>query len=83
MSRSHAAIASQAPATGSHAGARLRGRIGEWLFRRRGPEPSPIVLTHKRIYVLPTRPGLFFGLALAAMLIGAINYQLSLGFALT
>lgn len=83
MSQAHTGAVSQTPATGSHAGARLRGRIGAWLFRRRGPEPAPIVLTHKRIYVLPTRPGLFFGLALAAMLIGAINYQLSLGFALT
>lgn len=83
MSQVQAGFRVPSPATGSNAGARLRGRIGDWLFRRRGPEAAPIVLTQKRIYVLPTRPGLFFALALCAMLVGAINYQLSLGFALT
>lgn len=58
-------------------------RFKAWLFRDHGPEPTPIVLTQKRVFVLPTRPGLVFGAALAAMLVGAINYQLSLGFALT
>lgn len=61
----------------------IAGRFNAWLFRDRGPEPVPIVLTQRRIFVLPTRPGLAFGAALAAMLLGAINYQLSLGFALT
>lgn len=58
-------------------------RFQAWLFRDRGAEPVPIVLTQRRIFVLPTRPGLVFGAALLAMLVGAINYQLSLGFALT
>lgn len=61
----------------------LARRFHAWLFRDRGPEPTPIVLTQRRIFVLPTRAGLAFAAALAAMLIGAINYQLSLGFALT
>lgn len=61
----------------------IAGRFNAWLFRDRGPEPTPIVLTQRRVFVLPTRPGLVFGAVLAAMLIGAINYQLSLGFALT
>jgi len=59
------------------------GRFNAWLFRDRGPEPTPIVLTQRRVFVLPTRAGLVFATVLAAMLIGAINYQLSLGFALT
>lgn len=53
-----------------------------WLFRLYGPEPSPIVLTQRRVYVLPTRPGLAYAAALGLMLIGAINYNLSLGYAL-
>lgn len=61
----------------------IRSRIQTWLFRSRGAEATPIVLTQRRIFVLPTRPGLAFGAALAAMLVGAINYQLALGFALT
>lgn len=68
---------------GATAGSRIRRRLHLWLSRKRGVEASPIVLTQRRIFVLPTRAGLAFGAALAAMLIGAINYQLALGFALT
>ena len=53
-----------------------------WLFRLYGPEPAPIVLTQRRIFVLPTRAGLAFAASLGFMLIGAINYNLSLGYAL-
>lgn len=40
-------------------------------------------LTQHRIYVLPTRAGLAFAAALLAMLLGSINYGLSLGFMVT
>lgn len=53
-----------------------------WLFRLYGPEPAPIVLTQRRVYVLPTGAGLAYAGALVLMLIGAINYNLSLGYAL-
>lgn len=53
-----------------------------WLFRLYGPEPAPIVLTQRRVYVLPTRAGLAYGLSLLFMLVGTINYNLSLGYAL-
>lgn len=53
-----------------------------WLFRLYGPEPAPIVLTQRRVFVLPTRAGLTYAAALGLMLIGAINYNLSLGYAL-
>lgn len=53
-----------------------------WLFRLYGPEVAPIILTQRRVYVLPTRAGLAFATALGLMLIGAINYNLSLGYAL-
>jgi uncharacterized protein (DUF58 family) len=54
-----------------------------WLFRLHGPEPAPIVLGQRRVFVLPTRPGLLYGASLLVMLLGSINYALSLGFALT
>lgn len=54
-----------------------------WLFRLRGPEPAPIVLTQRRVFVLPTRAGLVYALCLFVMLLGSINYNLSLGYALT
>lgn len=53
-----------------------------WLFRPHGTEPAPIILTQRRVYVLPTRPGLAYATALGLMLISAVNYNLSLGYAL-
>jgi len=41
------------------------------------------VLGHRRVYIVPSRLGLFFGATLAILLVGSINYALSLGFALT
>lgn len=53
---------------------RLRLRF-EQLARPRRPEPLPTVLDRHRIYVLPTRFGLFCGALLATMLLGALNYN--------
>jgi uncharacterized protein (DUF58 family) len=53
-----------------------------WLFRFGRDETFPIVLTQRRIFILPTRAGLLFATALTVMLLGAINYTLSLGHAL-
>lgn len=53
------------------------------FFGPRQPEPGTIFLLQKRVYILPTRAGLAYAFALAAMLIGSINYNLSLGYILT
>src|SRR5687768_11222176 len=45
------------------------------LTRRRQPEALPIRLHMRRIYVLPTGFGLFFGVAMSAMLLGALNFN--------
>jgi uncharacterized protein (DUF58 family) len=50
---------------------------------RAAPERGPVFLSQRRVYILPTRHGVFFAAALLLMLIGSINYQLSLGFILT
>jgi uncharacterized protein (DUF58 family) len=47
------------------------------------PERGTIVLVHRRVYIVPARLGLLFGLTLAILLIGSINYAIALGFALT
>lgn len=60
----------------------LRRHIDRWLFRVGPPEPAPIVLGQRRIFVLPTTAGVVFAVALLVMLIAAINYNLSLGYAL-
>jgi uncharacterized protein (DUF58 family) len=60
----------------------LRQRFNNWLFRPK-IEQGTIVLTQRRIFILPTRQGLALALLLLLMLLGDINYNLSLGYALT
>ena len=57
-------------------------RFIRWALRVRAPEPAPIVMTQRRVYVLPTRAGLAFVVALTVILLGAMNYNLSLGYGL-
>lgn len=45
------------------------------LTRHKRVEALPIELTRRRIYVLPTGYGVFFGLLMGAMTIGALNYN--------
>ena len=56
--------------------------LQQWLFRFGHDEQLPIVLTQRRIFIIPTRTGFLFAAVLGLMLIGAINYNLSLGHAL-
>ena len=53
---------------------RLRQRL-ESLTRPRQPETLPTQLDRRRVYVLPTRFGLFFALTLLVMGLGALNYN--------
>jgi len=54
--------------------AALRHRIEGWM-RPRQPEPLPAQLNRRRIYILPTATGLFFGLLLGTMGLGALNFN--------
>jgi len=67
------------PTVGGTPGARLR----TWFYGRRSVEHGPITLGHRRVYIMPTRTGMMFAATLAIMLVGSINYVLSLGFMLT
>ena len=61
----------------------LRKRASKWLFRHRGAEPGEVFLHQRRVFIMPTHPGLFFCVMLVALFIGAVNYNLSLGFGFT
>lgn len=50
---------------------------------RPAQESGPVLLTQRRLYILPTRHGLIFALMLLVMLLGSINYANSMGFVLT
>ncbi len=53
-----------------------------WAFRRTA-ETGTVVLNQRRVYILPSRQGLLFVIVLVVMLLGDINYNLSLGYVLT
>ncbi len=61
----------------------LRGRIAKAVLRVARPDAGSVTLTQRRIYILPTAAGLLFGATLLAMLIGCMNYNVSLGYVLT
>lgn len=51
--------------------------------RPRRPVNGVVTLDRRHLYILPTRSGLGFALLLLAMLTTSLNYNISLGFALT
>lgn len=52
------------------------------VFRTRAEDSLPHIVAHQRIYIVPTKRGWAFLFALLLMLIAAVNYALSLGYAL-
>ena len=57
-----------------------------WLdgwFEQRSPRSDSLQLTHRNVYIVPTRAGLLFCFTLAVLLVASINYQLNLGYVLT
>lgn len=58
-------------------------RFANWLYGFKPPERGTVVLVHRRVYIVPTRLGWLFGATLGILLVGSINYALSLGFVLT
>lgn len=73
----------EGPARGKAWRAALAERASAWIFRLGEDRAWPIPLTQRRIFILPTGAGVLYALMLLVMLLGAINYQLSLGYALT
>lgn len=63
--------------------AALKNRFRAWALRRQRYDVGTVTLTQRRIYIIPTRQGFAFGLVLVLMLLGDINYNLSLGYVLT
>jgi uncharacterized protein (DUF58 family) len=80
-------MAATAPLTGPPPGDRpaffdVRGRWRAWWNVRMQPRESQ-TLNQRNIYIVPSRAGLAFCFTLLLLLVVSINYQLSLGFALT
>ena len=62
--------------------ARVRSRFRAW-WQARLPRTDTLLLTQRNVYILPTRAGFLFAATLLLLLVGSINYQLSLGYLLT
>ena len=60
----------------------LKQKFRTWLFRPK-IESGTVILTQRCIFILPTRQGLALAFVLLLMLLGNINYNLSLGYVLT
>ena len=58
-------------------------KTDKWLFQLRDAEPGEVLLHRRRVFILPTGAGIGFAVLLVVLMIGATNYNLSLGFALT
>ena len=58
-------------------------RITSTFTRHRTPEALPILLHSKRVYVLPTRFGWFFGAFTLLMVLAALNYNNNMALMLT
>jgi uncharacterized protein (DUF58 family) len=85
-------VQTPAPAAAGRVDAALRSaaanapswaRWRQRLWRVAPADRDPVVLRHRRIYILPTRRGLALIATLTTMLVTAMNYALSLGHALT
>jgi len=61
----------------------VRAKAQEWARRRQGADSDPLLLVRSRIYILPTAQGIAFSALLFALLLGSMNYNNSLGLALT
>jgi uncharacterized protein (DUF58 family) len=68
---SSSAIAGEAAPSGT--------RFDRWLLerlrRRRGSTRLPLTLEYRHVYVMPTRFGFWFGLLLALMVLGGLNFN--------
>lgn len=62
--------------------AALKARWQRWL-QRRIPPANSVLLTQRRIFIIPTRIGAAFGVALFLMLMAGVNYQNSPAYGLT
>ena len=62
---------------------RLRRRMARWIRKRQGTDSLPLSLSRRRLYIIPTRAGVGFGLVLVLMLVAGLNYANSTALFLT
>jgi uncharacterized protein (DUF58 family) len=78
----------RSPGTGasnkpSQARAGLQHLQGLWQKAARTSRDNELTLGLRNVYILPNRAGMLYATVVVAMLVAAVNYRLSLGYALT
>lgn len=63
--------------------ASLRRKTRVWARKRHGIDADPLILSGRRIYIVPSALGSAFALMLFAMFLGAMNYANNLALGLT
>ncbi|WP_373975215.1 DUF58 domain-containing protein [Chitinibacter sp. SCUT-21] len=58
----------------------IQARYQRWIAERHPPESGRLRVRHQRLYIVPSLYGFGFALIALTMLVGALNYQVSLGF---
>ncbi|HZO21150.1 MAG TPA: DUF58 domain-containing protein [Steroidobacteraceae bacterium] len=61
----------------------LRERMARWIRRRQGLDILPVTLQRRRLYIVPSRAGVAFGLLQILMLVAGLNYANSSALFLT
>lgn len=62
---------------------KLNRAADKWLFQVRAAESGEVFLNQRRVFIMPSKPGLGFAAMLIVLFVASVNYNLSLGFALT
>ncbi len=63
--------------------AKLLNKLAPNLMLHRKPESLPLKINWRRIFILPTRPGIFFALITFLMLVASLNFNNNMGLMLT
>jgi uncharacterized protein (DUF58 family) len=61
----------------------IKQRWRHFFPNRQLAQKNPIILNRRQIFILPTQSGFLFGFVLLVMLLGSMNYNNSMGYALT
>ncbi len=63
--------------------ARVRRYFADFVRRRQGEDRLPTIVVTRRVYILPTRPGIAFASLVFVMLLAGLNYSNSIAMLIT
>lgn len=61
----------------------IQKKLRRMIFLEHKPENGEVFLNQRRVFTLPSKPGMVYLVLLLIMFLASTNYSLNLGFALT